>query len=413
YADNRVAVGSPRWPVLAVRVARRGTLPPGRVSPLWISPKFHPADADLVTIDHALEHEDPSSLSPRLRRQFARFLLVGGLLHNRAPDWPRRVLLGCDDRKKEAILEELHDRQGHYANETSPIRVRACYFWPGVEEDVRNYVRTCDICQRQGKKRAEELPAKPQPLPDFFEVWHLDSSGTLPSSAGYRYFQLAVKRLSGWVVACRVKSRPTEETSFALVQTVVREHGAPIRMVADRGGEFGRSFRERINQCYGIQFSRTSAYNPQSNGAAERSVQEVGKVLTRLMLTYGAGWAKVFDNTVWCVNTSRRLQHSGGSAFFWKYGFEPRLPIDHRPDFAVGTAPPNAQVDYYANRLRALDELRHRRQTTLAMLLQQDHERWLERQRQRARMAPLRVGDLVLRYESWKETTWTGKLEPD
>ncbi|KAG5463041.1 MAG: hypothetical protein BJ554DRAFT_2207, partial [Olpidium bornovanus] len=276
YTDNRIAVGSPRWPVLAVRISAART-PSDLDPPIAISPLLNAADSNLVSIGQALDQEKPSTLPPRLRRRLSQFLLVGGLLHKRTPDWPpRRVVLGCDERKKTAILEELHDRQGHYGSGSSLIRVRARYFWLGIEEDVRSYVQSCDVCQRRGKPRDEDPPSEgSSSLPGFFEVWHLDSSGALSPSAGFHYFQIAVERFSGWVVVHRTRSKPTEETSYTLAQRVVREHGVPIQM-----------------------FSRTAAYNPRANGAAERSVQEVSRVLSRLMLDRGADWGQVFDDAI-------------------------------------------------------------------------------------------------------------------
>ncbi|CAG8789615.1 1639_t:CDS:1, partial [Dentiscutata erythropus] len=54
----------------------------------------------------------------------------------------------------------MHDAPsaGHFGIRATTDRTRQRYFWSSMGRDIRNYVESCDICQRQGKvSRNEEL----------------------------------------------------------------------------------------------------------------------------------------------------------------------------------------------------------------------------------------------------------------
>ena len=53
------------------------------------------------------------------------------------------------DRQK--IIQECHDSVvGGYKGETETFdRIRERFYWKGMREEIREYVRTCDSCQRK------------------------------------------------------------------------------------------------------------------------------------------------------------------------------------------------------------------------------------------------------------------------
>ena len=61
------------------------------------------------------------------------------------------------------------------------------YYWPNLEEWVRNYVRTCDACQRNKTARHKKYsPLKPLDLP--YRPWEhisMDFITDLPKVKGY------------------------------------------------------------------------------------------------------------------------------------------------------------------------------------------------------------------------------------
>ena len=41
-------------------------------------------------------------------------------------------------------------------------KIKERYYWPQMGEDVKNYIQTCDVCQRRGppQRREELIPIK-------------------------------------------------------------------------------------------------------------------------------------------------------------------------------------------------------------------------------------------------------------
>ena len=86
--------------------------------------------------------------------------------------------------QKTKTLKQIHDHPlgGHQGQESTYQRTSELYFWPGMRQDVINYVRTCDICQKRERKRGE-APLEPikKPSTPFYQVG-IDVMGPLPRS---------------------------------------------------------------------------------------------------------------------------------------------------------------------------------------------------------------------------------------
>ena len=49
---------------------------------------------------------------------------------------------------REQILQELHvgSLEGHLGEDKTIGNVRECFYWPGIQQDVRQWIRTCPAC---------------------------------------------------------------------------------------------------------------------------------------------------------------------------------------------------------------------------------------------------------------------------
>ena len=62
------------------------------------------------------------------------------------------------------VLGTTHESllAGHFGHWKTDRRFREHFFSPSVTEDVRNYSRSCDVCQRMGPKgRVFKVPLDP------------------------------------------------------------------------------------------------------------------------------------------------------------------------------------------------------------------------------------------------------------
>jgi Integrase zinc binding domain len=87
---------------------------------------------------------------------------------------------------------------GHFSVEETYKRIKICYYWPQMFNDVRTYVKSCDKCQRRRKnKRTEPLHSIKVGQP--FDRVGMDIVGPLPKTKrGNSYIVVATDYFTKW-----------------------------------------------------------------------------------------------------------------------------------------------------------------------------------------------------------------------
>nr|GEV97258.1 reverse transcriptase domain-containing protein [Tanacetum cinerariifolium] len=84
------------------------------------------------------------------------------------------------------ILKACHEGPtgGHHdANFTAKKVFDAGFFWPTIYQNAHNLVKSCDICQHQGKiSQRDEMPQNVIHVCENFDMWGIDFIGPLSSS---------------------------------------------------------------------------------------------------------------------------------------------------------------------------------------------------------------------------------------
>ncbi|XP_075086225.1 uncharacterized protein LOC142168947 [Nicotiana tabacum] len=98
------------------------------------------------------------------------------------------------------ILSHCHDGivGGHYGGRRTTVKVlEAGFFWPTLFRYARNYVATCDKCQRSGNiSKRDEMPLNSILVCEIFDVWGIDFMGHFPPSNGCEYILVIVDYIS-------------------------------------------------------------------------------------------------------------------------------------------------------------------------------------------------------------------------
>jgi Integrase zinc binding domain len=134
--------------------------------------KWSPLQTAVVGVDAALlQHirEAQAARPPTSVRTRGRFLQEDGLWYRSGKQQSRNKLyVPPDPELRGLVLAELHGApySGHFGFEKSCERVSRLFFWPGLADDVRAYVRACIACQmnkRSNLRPAGELSHLPIP----------------------------------------------------------------------------------------------------------------------------------------------------------------------------------------------------------------------------------------------------------
>jgi hypothetical protein len=113
----------------------------------------------------------------------------------------------------------------------------------------------------------------------------------------------------------------------ALVQNIVYRHGAPRKILSDRGKEFRNGLIAAICELMGISRAFTSPYKPSTDGLVE-SLN--GQLVTQLRILCNEGDIRWDENqfSVTFAHNSMISSATGYSPFFLVHGREPRISLD-------------------------------------------------------------------------------------
>ena len=184
-----------------------------------------------------------------------------------------QVLVPISLRSK--IIRVAHDvpSSGHLGTQKTLDRVLRHFYWPGIFKYVREYCRTCDVCQRLGKG-ATKARAPLINLPVIDKPWSriaLDIVGPLDicDKSGNRFILTIMDLATHFPFAFPLKVHTAVEVAKALV-SVFTTFGFPDEVLTDQGSEFMSELMQLLmNECQIMQL-KTSAFHPQTNGCLEK-----------------------------------------------------------------------------------------------------------------------------------------------
>lgn len=185
-----------------------------------------------------------------------------------------RLLLSRDSSILSAVLEKCHSSPsvGHPGERRTFARVASSFHWPDMRRDIRDFVAACNVCQ--ATKYVRDTPnglIQPLPIPTMvWEATSMDFIVGLPPSQGFTAIMVVVDRLSKYAHFGALKTGFNAPKVFLLfVDTVVKLHGFPKKLLSDRDYIFMSDFWDELLSLSGTKLQFTTAYHPQMDGQSE------------------------------------------------------------------------------------------------------------------------------------------------
>jgi hypothetical protein len=98
-----------------------------------------------------------------------------------------RILVPAEAPLHEALLHDAHDALAHFGDHKMYQVLSVSFFWPCMHTEVKDYVKSCDACQRN-KSRTTSLAGEHHTLPvptHAFSDVAVDFIGPLPLCEGF------------------------------------------------------------------------------------------------------------------------------------------------------------------------------------------------------------------------------------
>jgi hypothetical protein len=178
---------------------------------------------------------------------------------------------------RDRILEEAHDMKsaGHLGITKTVKRIAEQYWWPGLRDDVTEWVNSCDACQRN--KASHDRPQgllQPLPVPTRrFGSISMDFVVQLPLTPDeHDAILVVIDRLTKLVrfIPCRTDNNAAEVAKLWIDHWYAAGFGLPDDIVCDRDPKFTSALWDELCTLLGTKVKLSTAYHPQTDGQTER-----------------------------------------------------------------------------------------------------------------------------------------------
>jgi len=233
-----------------------------------------------------------------------------------------------DKSLRRTIMEAKHDSNiaGHFGTYKTIGRVRANFYWPKIDENITEYVHSCDVCQRNKVIRHKkfgllallEVPMRP------WTAISMDFIVGLPKSNGYTKIWVIVDRFSkkAHFIPLRTQEH-IKELALTFVKEIWRLHGLPESIVSDRDTRFTSKFLTSLMQLLQVKLNLSTAFHPESDGQTERVNQTLEQYFRSYCSYQQDDWASLLPFAEHAYNNSMS-ESTKTSPFEINYGFSPR-----------------------------------------------------------------------------------------
>ena len=267
------------------------------------------------------------------------------------------------------------------------------FYWPGVGDYVKEYVRKCLPCIKRKTKTPERAPLVPIVSSQPMELLCIDYLTLEPCKGGIENLLVVTDHFTRFAYAAPTKNQTAKSTADAL-QKFFLMFGYPQKLHSDQGRNFESNVIKELCKMTGVTKTRTSPYHPAGNGQCERLNQTLLNMLGTLGDEQKKDW-KSFVPIITHAYNATKHESTGFSPFYLMYGRHPRLPID----LVMGVETEGRQTEDtrdYTRKLRERLTEEYRRANEVNKKASKQQKKYYD---MKVRGAVVEVGDRVLVFK--------------
>ncbi|MBW0527528.1 hypothetical protein O181_067243 [Austropuccinia psidii MF-1] len=221
-------------------------------------------------------------------------------------------------------------------------RVARKAWWPKWEQELSEYINTCEACQKANRKHGKKYGLL-QHIEEPKHPWQTINmnwvTGLVPGGKeNYNACLIIVDRFSKSMRCLPCNKEDTAmDTALLFWKNIISTCGVTKIIISDRNPKFTSEFWTSLYDMLGTKLAFSTAYHPQPDGLAERMIHTMEDILRRFYAYgmqskdhegYTHDWVTLLPDVQLAYNTS---QHSttGNTPALVEKGWNPLLPVDH------------------------------------------------------------------------------------
>ena len=228
---------------------------------------------------------------------------------------------------RKQALEACHDEVGHLGVERTTSLLKNRFYWPGMENDIEEYVKTCPRCLKFKAilERAElNIIDVTRPL----ELVHIDFlTIEAPKKDKDVNILIVTDHFTRYAQAFVTRSQTAPVVTNTLWEKFFVHYGFPEKILSDQGRNFESNLIAELCKLVQIKKLRTTPYRPEGNGSCERFNRTLISMIGTLPEELKIYWPQHVSTLTHAYNCTRS-NATGFSPYFLMYGRQPLLPID-------------------------------------------------------------------------------------
>ncbi|MBW0537558.1 hypothetical protein O181_077273 [Austropuccinia psidii MF-1] len=175
---------------------------------------------------------------------------------------------------------------GNMSEDRTKERVAHTAWWPKWEQELSEYLNTCERCQKTNRKHRKkyvllhhiEEPKHP------WETINMDwVTGLVPGGKeNFNACLIIVDRFSKGVGLLPCHKEDTKmDTALLFWNNILSTCGVSKIIISDRDSKFTSEFWSNLYDMLGTTLAFSTAYHPQTDGLAERMIQTMEDIIRR------------------------------------------------------------------------------------------------------------------------------------
>jgi len=239
------------------------------------------------------------------------------------------------------IAQRCHDSlvAGHFGQERTIKIIRPDFYHKGLAEWIREYIRSCDLCQySKSPRHAKYGLLQPQEVP--YAAWTCIATDFITQQAesqGMTQIMVVIDwftKIAHFI--CPYENATAKDVADTFLWEGWKLHGLPTEIITNIDAKFCSQFWESLCKILRVKQRMSTAYHPQTDGETER-IDKGREGFLRTFFTYDQNdWYQLFPFAEHAYNNSATNARKM-TLFFTNYSFLPQTEwIKEREDHNPG-----------------------------------------------------------------------------